>query len=358
MDLVASRAGRLGRILLNRPQALNTLTLPMVREFRRALDEFGENDGVCAVLVAGAGDRGLCAGGDVRILYELEAAQKRRFADFWREEYQLNARIAAFPKPYVAIMDGIVMGGGVGISAHGNRRIVTERSRIAMPEVGIGFFPDVGASWLLSRAGAIGLYMALSAALVTAADAIDAGLADLTIHSKDIERLNEELSMIERAEDVDETLRRFARQPGSPALECCRRLLAEATAHEEVAEVIAAFAHEGSEFSLRAAAEIGSKSPTAQKVTRALLRRAAQAPDLETCLTNEFKAACGMLSTHDLYEGIRAAIIDKDRRPKWSPERLDAVSIATVEDILAGDETPLPTFKKWNSSPYSRWKST
>ncbi|MGD9659448.1 MAG: 3-hydroxyisobutyryl-CoA hydrolase, partial [Methylocystis sp.] len=326
MDLIASREGRLGRILLNRPEALNTLTLPMARTFRRALDEFGDDDGVSAVLVTGAGDRGLCAGGDVRILYELAGSQKRRFADFWREEYELNARIASFPKPYVVLMDGIVMGGGVGISAHGNRRIVTERSRIAMPEVGIGFFPDVGASWLLSRAGAIGLYMALSAASVTAADAIEAGLADLMIHSEDVERLITELSTIARPEDVDAVLRPLARQSDDGPLSQQRRLLAEATAHEKIADVIAAFAHEGSAFSLRVAAEIESKSPTALKVTRALLQRAAQASDLETCLTNEFKAACRMLETHDLYEGIRAAIIDKDRRPKWSPDRLDAVS--------------------------------
>lgn len=357
MELIASREGRLGRILLNRPQALNTLTLPMVREFRRALDEFGDDDGVCAVLVAGAGDRGLCAGGDVRILYELEAAQKRRFADFWREEYQLNARIASFPKPYVVIMDGIVMGGGVGISSHGNRRVVTERSRIAMPEVGIGFFPDVGASWLLSRAGAIGLYMALSAASVTAADAIDAGLADLMIQSEDIERLIKEFSTIKRAEDVDAALRRLARQSDHGPLSQHKRLLAEAAAYEQVADVIAGFTREGSEFSLGAAEDIRSKSPTALKVTRALLQRAAQAPDLETCLTNEFKAACRMLATHDLYEGIRAAIIDKDRRPKWSPDRLDAVSAEAVEDILAGDDTPPPMFKYWNSSPYSLWES-
>lgn len=357
MNLIASREGRLGRILLNRPQALNTLTLPMVRAFRQALDEFGDDDGVRAVLVTGAGDRGLCAGGDVRILYELEAAQKRRFVDFWREEYQLNARIASFPKPYVAIMDGIVMGGGVGISAHGNRRVVTERSRIAMPEVDIGFFPDVGASWLLSRAGAIGRYMALSAASVTAADAIAAGLADLMIDSQDIERMIEELSTIARAEDVDAVLRRLARRPDDGQLSPRKRLLAEATAHEKIADVIAAFAREGSEFTLRAAAEIGSKSPTALKVTHALLRRAAQAPDVETCLTNEFRAACRMLETHDLYEGIRAAIIDKDRRPTWSPNRLDEVSDQTIEDILAGDDTPPPMFKNWNSSPYSPWES-
>ena len=356
MDLIASREGCLGRILLNRPQALNTLTLPMVRDFRRALDEFGNDDGISAVLVTGAGDRGLCAGGDVRILYELEASRKRLFADFWREEYELNARIASFPKPYVVVMDGIVMGGGVGISAHGNRRIVSERSRIAMPEVSIGFFPDVGASWLLSRAGEVGAYMALSATSVTAADAIDAGLADLMIHSQDVAGLIGDLATIEAPEDVDASLRRLARGPVHGRLSLHRGLLAETTAHEKVADIIAAFEREGSEFSLSAADEIRTKSPTALKVTRALLLRGAEAPDIESCLTNEFNGACRMLETHDLYEGIRAAIIDKDRRPKWSPERLDAVSDEAVETILAGDGTPPPAFKNWDSSPYSRWE--
>jgi len=355
MDLVASREGRLGRILLNRPQALNTLTLPMVREFRRAIDDFGSDAGICAVLVTGAGDRGLCAGGDVRSLYELEPSQKRLFADFWREEYELNARIASFPKPYVAIMDGIVMGGGVGISAHGDRRVVTERSRIAMPEVGIGFFPDVGATWLLSKGRELGAYMALSAASVTAADAIEAGLADLMIHSQDIAPLIGDLATIGGAEDVDAALRRRMRQPEPGKLSPHRRVLAAATAHEKVADIIAAFEREASEFSLRAAEDIKSKSPTALKVTRALLRRAEEAPDLETCLMREFRTACRMLATHDLYEGIRAAIIDKDRRPRWSPDSLDLVSDETVEDILAGDDTPRPAFKSWDCTPYSAW---
>ncbi|MGJ0502989.1 MAG: 3-hydroxyisobutyryl-CoA hydrolase [Methylocystis sp.] len=356
MDLVASREGRLGRILLNRPQALNTLTLPMVREFRRALDAFGSDESICAVLVTGAGDRGLCAGGDVRILYELEASQKRLFADFWREEYELNARIASFPKPYVVVMDGIVMGGGVGISSHGNRRIVTERSRIAMPEVGIGFFPDVGATWLLSGAREVGAYLALSGTSVAAADAIEAGLADILIHAEDVKALIGRLATIGTAAEVDAALRRLARQPGSGRLTLHRRLLAEAAAHEKVEDIIAAFEREGSEFSLQAADEIRAKSPTALKVTWALLLRAAAAPDLETCLTNEFRAACRMLATHDLYEGIRAAIIDKDRRPKWSPETLGAVSTESVDAIIAGDDTPRPMFKSWDSSPYSRWQ--
>ena len=149
-DLLISRVGHLGSIRLNRPKALNSLTLGMVRDFTRALDEFGSDAGVYAVLVMGEGERGLCAGGDIRALYDLPGGERNSFKAFWREEYELNARIASFPKPYVVLMDGVVMGGGVGISAHGNRRVATERTRLAMPETGIGFIPDVGGSWLLT----------------------------------------------------------------------------------------------------------------------------------------------------------------------------------------------------------------
>ena len=191
-DLLISRIGHLGSIRLNRPKALNSLTLGMVRGFARALDEFGLDASIHAVLVTGEGERGLCAGGDIRALYDLPGAQRNSFKAFWREEYELNARIASFPKPYVAVMDGVVMGGGVGVSAHGNRRVATERTRLAMPETGIGFIPDVGGSWLLTRDGGVGVYMALSGASVTAADAIHVGLADLMINSSDIPRLRQE----------------------------------------------------------------------------------------------------------------------------------------------------------------------
>ncbi|HYA80273.1 MAG TPA: enoyl-CoA hydratase/isomerase family protein, partial [Methylocystis sp.] len=162
-ELIVSRYGRLGSIRLNRPAALNSLTLGMVRLFTRALDAFAADDEICAVLVTGAGERGLCAGGDIRLLYEARGVADHPYRDFWREEYRLNARVASFPKPYIVIMDGIVMGGGVGISAHGDRRIVTERTRLAMPEVGIGYIPDVGGTWLLTRRpGGGGAYMALT----------------------------------------------------------------------------------------------------------------------------------------------------------------------------------------------------
>jgi len=205
-DVLVSRVGRLGHIRLNRPKALNSLTLEMVRRFARALDEFGGDEGTIAVLVTGAGERGLCAGGDIRGLFDWLGAGEHPYKQFWREEYRLNARIASFPKPYVVLMDGIVMGGGVGVSAHGNRRLVTERTRLAMPETGIGFIPDVGASWLLTRDGGAGVYMGLSGATVGPADAIFLGFADLCIDSGDIVRLISCLEQCERPQDVDAAL--------------------------------------------------------------------------------------------------------------------------------------------------------
>lgn len=355
-DLVVSRTGRLGRIHLNRPKSLNSLTLQMVRDFARALDEFGANGNISAVLVTGEGERAFCAGGDIRALYDLPATERGIFKVFWREEYELDARVASFPKPYVVIMDGVVMGGGVGISAHGNRRVVTERTRLAMPEVGIGFIPDVGGTWLLSRAKEIGIYMGLSGAALTAADAIDANMADLLVRGEDIPRLIEDICNIQSAGDVDALLRRFAQDKGDGHLAQWRPLLASTMRYDEIARIIAALAKEPSDFANRLAVEIGSKSPTSLKVTHALLKRAAAADDLKTCLINEYRAASQMLLSHDLYEGIRAAVVDKDRRPQWSPETLEEVSGAMVEAILAGDGSPPPSFTSWPAAPYPRWE--
>jgi enoyl-CoA hydratase len=354
-DLIVSRAGRLGSIRLNRPKALNSLTLHMVRGFAVALDHFGADDEIYAVLVTGEGERGFCAGGDIRALYELGESERGLFKTFWREEYALNARIASFPKPYVVLMDGVVMGGGVGISAHGNRRIVTERTRVAMPEVGIGFLPDVGGTWLLSRAGDVGTYMALSGTAVAAADAIDAGLADVIVAVDDIRHLTERLGALRSVSEVDAILGRFAQRPEVGSLQRQKALLASTMRHERVEVILDALEREGSDFALRARADIAAKSPTSLKLTHALLKRGAIATSVETCLANEFRAVCRMLSVPDLYEGIRAAIIDKDHNPQWSPKTLQEVSEATVAGILAGDGTPEPSFKPWSGTPYPSW---
>lgn len=344
-ELLVSREGQLGRIRLNRPAALNSLTLGMVRRFARALEEFETDPSICAVLVDGAGSRGLCAGGDIRLLYSMGGAGRQYYKDFWREEYQLNARIACFSKPYVVIMDGVTMGGGVGISAHGNRRIVTERSRIAMPETSIGFIPDVGGTWLLTRNGGAGVYLALSGAAIGPADAIYVGLADTQIASMRIDALARQLADIETTPDVDDILTSFSEEPGEGCLAPSAALLDVATRKTRVEDIIEALVADGSDVARHAAAEIQSRSPTSLKVTHELLKRAAMAERLEECLIGEFRAASRLLEAHDLYEGVRAAIIDKDRRPRWSPPTLAEVGDAMVQEIIAGTGEPDPQFE-------------
>ena len=350
-EILIARRGHLGTILLNRPKALNSLTLPMVRGFTAALESFAIDSDIYAVWVSGAGERGLCAGGDIRALYETREGGRDEFKRFWREEYELNARIASFPKPYVVIMDGVVMGGGVGVSAHGSHRIVTERTRLAMPETGIGFIPDVGGTWLLTRNGGAGIYMALSGAIVNAADAIYVGLADIAIDSASISELERRLSTIRVASEVDAILANFTATPSGGVLANNGPLLDRAMQQDRVEDIVDALIVDRSSFAQDAAREIQKKSPTSLKLTRKLLTLAAKASSLEECLTKEFRAACALMGTHDLYEGIRAAVIDKDRRPHWSPEKLEDVDEATVAAILRGSGDPEPVFGRGKISP-------
>src|SRR6202163_769574 len=196
-DLIARREGAAGIIRLNRPKAINAVTLQMFRDIDKALVAFEADPAVSVILLEGAGERGLCAGGDIRALYESSKVHGDLGKILWREEYILNARIGKFPKPYVAFMDGIVMGGGVGLSAHGRHRVVTERTKLAMPEVGLGFFPDVGGTWLLSRSpGEIGTYFGLTGQTMNGPDAIYAGFADTVVLSKQLPALRDVLTNI------------------------------------------------------------------------------------------------------------------------------------------------------------------
>lgn len=345
-ELLVSRQGGLGCVRLNRPRALNSLTLAMVRAFTAALSDFGRDPAIIAVLVTGEGDRGLCAGGDIRALYNLRGSDKSDFRVFWREEYELNARIADFEKLYIVVMDGLVMGGGVGISAHGNNRIVTERTKLAMPETCIGFIPDVGGTWLLSRAGAVGAYMALSGVTVSGADAVAAGLADRAMDSRRIPELVLCLQEIGSADEALETLSDFSQPLDAGELSAQRETLERAMSGVTVEEILAGLASQGSDFARAAASEIAAQSPTSLKVTQALLRAAADSDTLQECLVREYRAACSLLGTHDLYEGIRAAIIDKDRAPHWRPPTLAEVSEARVAEILKGDGSQEPSFAR------------
>ncbi|MFJ4320760.1 enoyl-CoA hydratase/isomerase family protein [Streptomyces lavendulae] len=324
--------GHAAYITLNRPKALNALSHPMVLRIEQALTAWAEDPAVALVVIEGAGDRGLCAGGDIRAIHEDARTGGTASADFWRDEYRLNALIARYPKPYVALMDGIVMGGGVGVSAHGSVRIVTERSRVAMPETGIGFVPDVGGTYLLALApGELGTHLALTGTPVGAADALLCGLADHFVPSASLPALVRDLA----AEPVRTVLERYVEQPPAGTLGSAREWIDPCYAAGTAEEVLARLSASGVPAAKAAADTLAAKSPTAVKVTLAALRRARRLGPLERVLEQEYRVSCAALSSADLVEGIRARVIDKDRDPHWSPAALEDVTPADVDRYFA-----------------------
>ncbi|SES33121.1 enoyl-CoA hydratase [Streptomyces sp. yr375] len=327
------RDGRAGWIVLNRPKALNALTHEMVGRIAAALDTWEQDDAVELVVITGAGERGLCAGGDIRAIHEdALSGDGEATRLFWRDEYRLNARIARYPKPYVAVMDGIVMGGGVGVSAHGSVRIVTERTRIAMPETGIGLVPDVGGTHLLARApGELGTHLALTAGAVGAGDALLCGLADHFVPSDRLEAFFADLA----EHDLLKVLERHTAQPPEAALAGHRPWIDACYAADTVERVLDNLAGSGHPVAAEAALQIAAKSPTAVKVALAALRRSRRLGTLEAVLDQEFRVSCQALVSPDLPEGIRAQVIDKDRSPRWNPASLAAVTDEAVARFFA-----------------------
>ncbi|MFK0200204.1 enoyl-CoA hydratase/isomerase family protein [Streptomyces lavendulae] len=324
--------GHAAYITLNRPKALNALSHPMVLRIEQALTAWAEDPAVALVVIEGAGDRGLCAGGDIRAIHEDARTGGTASADFWRDEYRLNALIARYPKPYVALMDGIVMGGGVGVSAHGSVRLVTERSRVAMPETGIGFVPDVGGTYLLALApGELGTHLALTGVPVGAADALLCGLADHFVPSASLPALVRDLA----ADPVRTVLERYVEQPPAGTLGPAREWIDPCYAAATAEEVLARLSASGVPAAKAAADTLAAKSPTAVKVTLAALRRARRLGPLERVLEQEYRVSCAALSSPDLVEGIRAQVIDKDRAPHWSPAALEDVTPADVDRYFA-----------------------
>ncbi|MBZ4320803.1 enoyl-CoA hydratase/isomerase family protein [Streptomyces huiliensis] len=324
--------GHAAYITLNRPKALNALTHPMVDRIAEALDTWERDPAVRTVVLTGAGDRGLCAGGDIRAIHDDARAGGDASAAFWRAEYRLNARIARYPKPYVAVMDGIVMGGGIGVSAHGSVRIVTERSRLAMPETGIGFVPDVGGTYLLSLApGGLGTHLALTAGAVGAADALLCGLADLCVPAAHLPALTAALAH----RPVHEVLPGFVTSPPEGVLAAHREWIDTCYAADTVEEIVDRLQGSGHPAAKEAAEAILGKSPTALKVTLAALRRAPALGRLERVLEQEYRVSCAALTTLDLVEGIRAQVVDKDRNPRWTPATLADVSAEDVDRFFA-----------------------
>ncbi|RMB81071.1 enoyl-CoA hydratase/isomerase family protein [Streptomyces shenzhenensis] len=334
-DVLFRTDGHAAHITLNRPKALNSLTHDMVLRIDEALMEWEHDPAVETVVITGEGERGLCAGGDIRAIHDdARDGDGTASAAFWRDEYRLNARIARYPKPYVAVMDGIVMGGGVGVSAHGSVRIVTERSRIAMPETGIGFVPDVGGTYLLALApGELGTHLALTGAPIGAADALLCGLADYCVPSASLRSFVDDLARL----PVREALGRHVQDPPPGALARRQDWIDGCFSADTVEEIVQRLLAQGAPAAKETAENLLAKSPTALKVTLAALRRARRLGPLERVLDQEYRISCACLRSPDLVEGIRAQVIDKDRDPSWSPPTLVEVTDADVERFF----TPL-----------------
>ncbi|MGA9092160.1 MAG: enoyl-CoA hydratase/isomerase family protein [Bradyrhizobium sp.] len=335
-DLIVRREGSAGVVRLNRPKALNAMTLEMSIGIDAALDRFESDPAIAVVLLEGAGERGLCAGGDVRGLYESSRAGGDLGKVFWRQEYVMNARIAKFPKPYVAFMDGLVMGGGVGLSAHARHRVVTEKTKLAMPEVGLGFFPDVGGTWLLSRSpGEIGTYFGLTGQTMNGPDAIYARFADAVVPSDKLPGLREVLTKIRpgtASGEVQTLIDGFATGETSGPVAAMQAKIDSWFGHDRMEDIFAALQRDGSELARSTLKTLNEKSPRGMVVSLKLLRLGRGSSSLEECLVREYRAALEVFRSDDFREGVRAAVIDKDRNPKWSPSR--------VEDVTAGMLAP------------------
>lgn len=344
-DILFGRQDGIATVLLNRPRALNAFTLDMYRRLDPMLRGWADDPGVRAVLVQGAGGRAFCAGGDVRAVYEAGrgiAGPRDLTATFFREEYELIRRIHRYPKPYLAIIDGITMGGGAGISVNGAYRIATERTLLAMPETGIGLFPDVGATRFLNLCpGHIGRYLGLTGARLGPADALYCGLATHFVPHGRVPELIAALAGIawrDAAEpmQVEEVVASFAGDPGPPPLALRRAVIDRCFAFDGIEEILDALAREtasGGPYSDWAAgtrAGLMTKSPTSLKVTlRQLI--VGYGCDLEQALTLEYRLTQHFMEGHDFYEGVRAVLVDKDQNPRWRP-----ATLAEVSDDMVG----------------------
>jgi len=327
-EVLAEKRGRIGLITLNRPQALNALNRTMCLTVHRLLDDWRDDPSVEAVVIRGAGDRAFCAGGDVVTVYHAGRSGSPDWEAFFYDEYRMNHAIATYPKPYVALIDGITMGGGVGLSIHAPYRVATERTLFAMPETGIGLIPDVGGTHALPRlAGELGTYLGLTGARLKAADCLVAGIATHHTPGDRVEALVEALAA--GGQPVEATLGDFDCDVGGATLGAHRDAIDRHFAHDSV-EAIVASLEADDDWAREQAATLLRMSPTSCKLTLRALRDGA-ALDIGSALRNEYRVVCAIKRGRDFYEGIRAQLIDKDRDPKWSPATLAGVSEAEVD---------------------------
>jgi enoyl-CoA hydratase/carnithine racemase len=330
--VVTSRDGRVGRILLNRPKALNALDLEMIRACAAILETWREDPHVDAVVIEGAGDRAFCAGGDIRALRDGQLSGDRASVDqFFREEYALNLAIATYPKPYIALIDGICMGGGIGMSVHAPYRVATEHAGFAMPETAIGFFPDIGATFLLPRLpGQLGIYLGLTGLRVTGADAVHAGLATHFTPRAHLADLSAALARdgVAALAAYNRTLPAFSLAGDRAAIDHC---FSGAT----VSEIVVRLEATGAAWAEAALKALRHVSPTALHFTLRALRRGRELT-LKQALDAEFALTRTTMAYADFAEGVRAMVVDKDRKPAWRPATIETVDPASVDALFAG----------------------
>jgi enoyl-CoA hydratase len=331
-EILLRREGGLGHITLNRPQALNALTHEMCASMLETLRSWADDPEVRVCVIDAVPGRAFCAGGDIRAIYEMGQRRDGSAQAFFTTEYRLNMAVKHFPKPYIALIGGIVMGGGVGVSIHGSHRVVSENALFAMPETAIGLFPDVGGTYALPRLpGEIGMYLALTGARLGPADMCYAGIATEFVPAAKLAQIPRRLV---RGENLDRLLENLAGDPDPPPLAAHRAAIDRAFAAPSVEKIMEALKLEG-EWGNETKALLATRSPTSLKLTFRAMREGLRL-DFDSCMRMEYRLTMRALEGHDLYEGVRAAVIDKDQRPHWQPPSLEGVSDAEIARYFAG----------------------
>ncbi|CAN5353799.1 enoyl-CoA hydratase/isomerase family protein [soil metagenome] len=341
-EVLVAREGRVGRLTLNRPKALHALTQAMCQTMTDALLAWRDDPAVDLVILDHAGPRGFCAGGDIRKLAQSGLGDGAEARSFFATEYRLNHLLFAYPKPTIAVMDGLVMGGGAGLTLPCRHRIATENTVFAMPETGIGLFPDVGGGWYLPRLpGQAGLWLGLTGARLKAADGLRLGLATAYVDSARLEVLK--AALLAQPAAVEAVLGDFASDPGPAPFDAQAEPVDRLFAGDSLEAILAALATDESDWAKATLDILAAKSPQALKVTFRQLALGAQARDFAAHMAMEFRVGARLVHRHDFLQGVRAVIIAKDNDPRWFPSDVAAIS----EDILDQIFAPLPADQEW-----------
>ena len=341
-EIIARLEPGVGRLTLNRPKALHALTTSMCEAMIQSLQAWSANPAVKLVLIDHAGERGFCAGGDIRMLAESGARDGAAARRFFLVEYQLNALLMSYPKPICVIMDGVVMGGGVGLALPCTYRVATERTTFAMPETGIGLFPDVGGGWYLPRLpGAAGLWLALTGARLKAADCLALGIATHVVTSAATNALK--AAIVAEPHRIEALLSDHAATDAEAPIQAQREAIDRLFAGETVEAIFAALAADGGDWAAEQLKSLKTKSPQTMKVAHRQLRLGAAMASFADNMAMEYRIGARVVARHDFIEGVRAVIVDKDNAPRWSPATIEGVSQAMLDEIFS----PLPPDQEW-----------